>query len=43
MPFDPYGPYYRNQVEVWMYDLETDELAQMTDDDVAQYAPRWEE
>lgn len=42
MPFDPYGPYYRNQVEVWLYDLETDEVTQVTDDDVAQYAPRWE-
>jgi dipeptidyl aminopeptidase/acylaminoacyl peptidase len=42
MPFDAYGPYYRNQVEIWIYDLETDEAVQVTYDDVAQYSPRWQ-
>jgi Tol biopolymer transport system component len=41
MPFDPYGPYFRNQVEIWVYDLGTDELTQVTDDEVWQYSPRW--
>jgi len=41
MPFDPEGPYYRNQTEAWVYDLETDELTQVTDDDEATYALIW--
>lgn len=41
MPFDAAGPYYRQQVEVWIYDLATDEIHQITDDDVAQYSLVW--
>ena len=41
MPFDAAGPYYRQQVEVWIYDLATDELHQITEDDVAQYSLVW--
>ncbi len=31
LPFDPEGPYYRDQVQVWIYDLRNDELTQVTD------------
>jgi len=43
LPWDPDGPYYRNQVEVWVYDLATDELIQMTDNDVAEFMLTWDE
>jgi hypothetical protein len=41
LPFEPDGPYYRNQAEVWVYDLNTDELIRVTDDDVAQTSLSW--
>jgi hypothetical protein len=42
LPFDPDGPYYMNQVEVWVHDLNTDELIRVTNDDVRQHALIWE-
>jgi RNA polymerase sigma-70 factor (ECF subfamily) len=41
MPFDPHGPYHILQVEVWVYDLTTDELIRITDDDVWQHSLTW--
>jgi len=41
LPFDPDGPYYKHQIEVWVYDLNTDELTQITDDDVGQLGLIW--
>jgi len=41
MPWDPEGPYYKFQIEVWVYDLNTDELIQVTDDDLAQTHLSW--
>ena len=41
LPFDPEGLYYKNQLEIWVYDLRTDELTQVTDDDIAQHGMRW--
>jgi hypothetical protein len=41
LPFDPEGPYYREQVEVWIYDLEADDLTQVTHDEVGQYGLVW--
>jgi hypothetical protein len=43
LPWDPHGPYYRNQVEVWVYDLATDELTQITDNEVAEFMLTWDE
>ncbi len=41
MPFDAAGISYRQQVEVWIYDLATDEIHQVTDDDIAQDWLAW--
>jgi len=41
LPFDPDGLPYRHQIEVWVYDLSTDELTQITDDDVGQLGLIW--
>lgn len=41
MPFDRDGPFFRNQIEVWIYDLTTDELIRITDDDVEQESLHW--
>jgi len=41
LPFDAEGPYYREQVEVWIYDLETSELTRVTEDNVGQYSLIW--
>jgi Tol biopolymer transport system component len=41
LPFEPDGLYYKNQLEIWVYDLRDDELTQITDDDVAQHWIRW--
>jgi hypothetical protein len=41
MPFDPYGPHYRLQEDVWLYDLQTDEMTKITDDDVSQHSLVW--
>ena len=43
LPFDPDGPYYKHQIEVWVYDLSTDELTRITHDDVGQTALTWRE
>jgi len=32
MPFDPAGPFYSQQIEVWIYDLPSRALARVTDD-----------
>jgi dipeptidyl aminopeptidase/acylaminoacyl peptidase len=41
LPFDPDGLFYKNQVEVWVYDLANDELIRVTDDDVGQKSIIW--
>jgi len=41
LPWDPDGPFYKNQIEVWVYDLNTDELIRITDDDVMQHSVGW--
>ncbi len=41
MPYDPAGPHYNSQVEVWLYDLDTDELTRLTDDDMEQDSLIW--
>jgi Tol biopolymer transport system component len=41
LPFEPEGLYYKNQLEIWVYDLRNDELTQVTDDEVAQHWIRW--
>lgn len=43
LPWDPDGPYYRDQVEVWVYDLATDGLTQITDNEVAEFMLTWDE
>jgi Tol biopolymer transport system component len=42
LPYDPLGPYNRQQVDVWIYDLNTDEVIQVTDDDLGQFTLLWE-
>jgi Tol biopolymer transport system component len=42
LPYDPFGPYHRQQVDVWIYDLNSDEVIQVTDDDLGQYSLLWE-
>lgn len=42
LPFDPNGPYYRMQVEVWIYDLKKNKLVRVTDDTEAAYALVWQ-
>jgi len=32
LPYTPTGPYYKEQVEVWVYDLTTDDLTRITND-----------
>jgi len=41
LPFDPEGPYFWKQVEVWIYDLAADELIRVTDDEVEQTSLSW--
>jgi len=41
LPFDAEGPYYREQVEVWIYDLNTEQLTQVTHDTAGQYSLVW--
>jgi hypothetical protein len=41
MPYDPGGPHYNSQVEVWLYDLKTDELTRLTYDDMEQGSLIW--
>ena len=40
-PFDPDGLFFKDQIEVWVYDLNTDELIRVTHDDVGQHALSW--
>jgi hypothetical protein len=41
LPYDPDGANYKCQIEVWVYDLKTDELARITHDDLWQTGVRW--
>jgi hypothetical protein len=41
LPFDPDGPFHKDQTEVWVYDLTTDELIRVTDDDLGQTNIIW--
>jgi len=41
MPFDPNGVFYRDQIEVWVYDLQTDQCTRITHDNVQQNYVRW--
>jgi len=40
-PFDPDGLFFKDQIEVWVYDLNTDELIRVTHDDVGQISLSW--
>jgi len=42
LPYDPDGPTIRQQTDVWIYDLKTDEVIQVTDDDLGQFSLIWE-
>ncbi|UCC69109.1 MAG: PD40 domain-containing protein [Armatimonadota bacterium] len=41
LPFDPDGLYYLKQIEVWVYDLTTDELIRVTNDEIEQASLSW--
>jgi hypothetical protein len=41
MPYDPSGPHFLSQVEVWLYDLNTDETTRLTNDDMEQDSLFW--
>jgi len=41
LPFDPKGPLYRQQVEVWIYDLRTRDLVRITEDRAEQSWLSW--
>ncbi len=41
MLFDPKGIFYRDQIEVWVYDLQADQLTRLTHDNVAQECLHW--
>jgi Tol biopolymer transport system component len=41
LPFNPKGPPYREQVEVWIYDLATKDLIQITEDQAEQSWLSW--
>jgi dipeptidyl aminopeptidase/acylaminoacyl peptidase len=41
LPYDPEGPHPKEQRDVWVYDLTTDELLQITDDAVQQGKLSW--
>ncbi|UCC68726.1 MAG: hypothetical protein JSV79_01985 [Armatimonadota bacterium] len=41
LPWDPDGPFYKNQIEVWVYDLTTGDLIRITDDDAMQHSVGW--
>jgi Tol biopolymer transport system component len=41
MPYDPTGPHYNSQIEVWLYDLKTDGITRLTDDDMEQSSLIW--
>ncbi len=41
LPYDPNGPDTRQQTDVWIYDLNTDQLIKVTDDDLGQFTLRW--
>ncbi len=41
LPFDPDGPLYKEQVDVWVYDLATEDLTRVTNDDVWQHSLVW--
>jgi Tol biopolymer transport system component len=43
MPLDPAGPNYRLQVDVWIYDLTSDTMSNITNDDLEQYGLVWKE
>ncbi len=41
LPYDPSGPDTRQQTDVWIYDLNNNQLIQVTDDDLGQFSLRW--
>jgi Tol biopolymer transport system component/sugar lactone lactonase YvrE len=41
MPFDPNGPTYKEQVEVWVYELATAELTRLTNNRLAECRLSW--
>jgi hypothetical protein len=41
LPFDPAGPVYPFQVELWLYDRATDELTRMTENNVCEFDHSW--
>jgi hypothetical protein len=41
LPFDPAGPYYNEQRQVWIYDLNAEKLVQVTYDSGGKYALVW--
>jgi dipeptidyl aminopeptidase/acylaminoacyl peptidase len=41
LPFDRDGPFAKDQIEVWVYDLTTDELIRVTNDDIMQSNIIW--
>ena len=41
LPFDPEGPWYKEQVEVWIYELATKKLTKITDDSGADMWLSW--
>jgi len=42
LPYDPDGPTIRQQMDVWIYDLRTDDVIQVTDDELGQFSLIWE-
>jgi hypothetical protein len=42
LPFDPSGPICTNQIELWLYDLASGELVQVTSNDEAEFESSWE-
>jgi hypothetical protein len=41
-PFVPDGDIYWNQVELWLYDLDTDELIRITENEVPEWEHSWD-
>ncbi len=39
--YDPYGPHYKYQIEVWMYELEAGDVTKITDDWGADHELSW--
>ncbi len=41
LPFDPVGPMYGRQVELWLYEVGTAELTRLTEDEVCEFSHSW--